>query len=75
MDTEKKRESNVRLNPETFVAIKEDAKANSLEIQLEDCNTKIAVLEKDKVHNKELLEQFYAERKKILNQIKAQESM
>ena len=74
MNIENKRESNVRLEPKTLKAIKEDAKACSLEIQLEDCNVQIAVLEKDREHNEKLLKEYYAVREDILNQIKNQES-
>lgn len=73
MDKEYKKESKVRLEPNTLEAIKKDVKASTLEIQLKDCNVQIAILEKDKEHNEGLLHEYYAVREGILNQIKAQE--
>lgn len=76
MDTDNKRESNVKLEPETIRAIEKDfAGTSSFVIQLDECNRQIAVLEEDKEGNKELLEQYYAYRDDILNKLKTEEDV
>lgn len=77
MDTKNKRESDVRLEPETIREIEKDfaeKSINDFQTQFNVIEQQIAVLEKDKVGNKWLLEQLFAEKEKILKQINVQES-
>lgn len=76
MNTENKRESNVRLEPETKREIERDFAENSHsdnKTLLELYKQQIVVLEKDKESNLELLQKYYDLREELDNKIKAEE--